>query len=147
MSSSMWNSAEFEKDLVTSAKGIVEQQCTELSRITGRKVMGVLRSYDGRYKSGNYGNESYAVGEAYLNAIGRAGRLGVSMSKKGCSYLLATDRRGMADYWKRYVTAGNMEINSAFSRLDILKQAPFMLNSFVGKKGESISEHDAATFF
>ena len=33
MSSSMWNSAEFEKDLVTSAKGIVEQQCTELSRI------------------------------------------------------------------------------------------------------------------
>ena len=69
MSSSMWNSAEFEKDLVTSAKGIVEQQCTELSRITGRKVMGDLRSYDGRYKSGNYGNESYAVGEAYLNAM------------------------------------------------------------------------------
>lgn len=83
----------------------------------------------------------------YKNFIGRAGRLGMSMSRKGCSYLLATDRRGMADYWKRYVTAGNVEINSAFSRLEILKQAPFMLNSFVGKKGSSISWEDAEKFF
>lgn len=97
-----------------------------------------------RIQRGEYEEEIKSY--EYKNFIGRAGRLGVSMSKKGCSYLLATDRRGMADYWKRYVTAGNMEINSAFSRLDILKQAPFMLNSFVGKKGESISEHDAATF-
>lgn len=69
MSSSMWNSAEFEKDLVTSAKGIVEQQCTELSRITGRKVMGVLRSYDGRYKVEIMEMKVMQIGEAYLNAM------------------------------------------------------------------------------
>lgn len=54
MSNSMWNSAEFEKDLIVSAKSIVEEQCMELSRITGKKVIGVLRTYEGKYKSGSY---------------------------------------------------------------------------------------------
>ena len=60
--SSMWNSEEFGKNLVVSAKSIVEQQCAELSRITGKKVIGVLRTYDGRYKSESYlQNGTYVV--------------------------------------------------------------------------------------
>lgn len=54
MSSSMWNSAEFKKDIIVSPKKIVEEQCKELSRITGGKVIGILRTYDGKYKSGSY---------------------------------------------------------------------------------------------
>lgn len=65
MSSSMWNSEEFEKDLVVSAKGIVEQQCSELSTITNKKVLGVLRTYDGRYKSGSYAT----LRDSYLSAM------------------------------------------------------------------------------
>lgn len=54
MSSSMWNSAEFKKDIIVSPKKIVEEQCQELSRITGEKVIGILKTYDGKYRSGSY---------------------------------------------------------------------------------------------
>lgn len=64
MSSSMWNSAEFKKDIIVSPKKIVEEQCQELSRITGEKVIGILKTYDGKYRSG-----SYISSDKYLSAL------------------------------------------------------------------------------
>lgn len=57
MSSSMWNSEKFEKSEIVSAKNIVEEQCKELSKITGGEVIGILKTYDGKYKS-----EGYTIG-------------------------------------------------------------------------------------
>ena len=47
----MWNLSEIKKRKTVSAKNIVEEQCAELKEITGNKVIGVLRTYNGKYRS------------------------------------------------------------------------------------------------
>ena len=85
-----------------------------------------------RIQRGEYEEEIKSY--EYKNFIGRAGRLGVSMSKKGCSYLLATDRRGIGRLLEtiRYCWKYGNQFSIFTFRYS--ETGPFMLNSFVGKK-------------
>ena len=104
--SSMWNSEEFGKNLVVSAKSIVEQQCAELSRITEKKVIGVLRTYDGRYKSESYlKNGTYAVlPDSTLKAISSQ-FAGKSMEKFNVQDVLGNQGDSGKFVYEFYLTA------------------------------------------
>ena len=69
----------------------------------------------------------------YKNYVGRAGRLGIS-DKDGKSYLLASNNGEMSHFWDFYVNAQATSIQSAFTKLDKKKKAPYYLNILAGKQ-------------
>lgn len=69
----------------------------------------------------------------YKNYVGRAGRLGIS-DKAGKSYLLANNNGEMSHFWDFYVNAQATSIQSAFTKLEKKKKAPYYLNILAGKQ-------------
>ena len=69
----------------------------------------------------------------YKNYVGRAGRLGIS-DKAGKSYLLAGNNGEMSHFWDFYVNAQATSIQSAFTKLEKKKKAPYYLNILAGKQ-------------
>lgn len=98
---SMWNSTDFKKELVSSAKSIIEQQCIELSKITNKKVVGVLRSYDGKYKSGKYLSSGYLTAtQQALSQFGKTGTEYFNVQK-----VLGNQGEGSKFVYEFYLTA------------------------------------------
>ena len=69
----------------------------------------------------------------YKNYVGRAGRLGIT-DKAGKSYLLANNNGEMSHFLDFYVNAQATSIQSAFTKLEKKKKAPYYLNILAGKQ-------------
>lgn len=84
--------------------------------------------------------------QAYKNYIGRAGRLGVSISTEATSYLIASTKNQMLAFCERYIEAKPCRVKSSFSENTSENQAPFVLNGlpaqeFTEEKMQELLNH------